>query len=152
MEAIKRNQHLGVKAILLDRDQTAITESLRKVREEGMENCFSFICGTTTLLEKICIKFEPHIIELVGFLDYRTEEKAIRLIARIKECLPDDGIFLSSNIRKNREKIFLDWLLLWPMIYRNEKEFGDLTYQGWFFTRQDKYFLRTISDSRNCRL
>jgi hypothetical protein len=36
------------------------------------------------------------------------------------------------NINKNREKMFLDWLLLWPMIYRNENELADILIQGGF--------------------
>jgi hypothetical protein len=38
----------------------------------------------------------------------------------------------SNLIRKNREKIFLDRVLIWPMIYRSEEEFADLLIHGGF--------------------
>ena len=87
---------------------------------------FSIVCNTTKCLEEVCADFQPHIIEMVGFLDYRPKNRAMELINQIKSFLPQPGIFLTCNINKNREKIFLDWLLLWPMIYRNEQEFAEL--------------------------
>jgi len=83
-------------------------------------------------MERAAAAFKPHIIEMVGFLDYRPRNKAIGLIKRIRACLPDGGAFLTCNIRKNREKIFLDWILLWPMIYRSEEEFAELLLGGGF--------------------
>ena len=69
---------------------------------------------------------------MIGFLDYRPRVKAIALISRIREYLPDGGFFLTCNIHHNREKIFLDWVLLWPMIYRTDAEFADLCVEGGF--------------------
>lgn len=132
IEAIKKCQQFKIKAVMLDIDLSAIDESKRNVKAYEFNESFSFICGSSSRLEEICNEFKPHIIEMVGFLDYRPKSKAIRLISRIKECLPNDGIFLTSNIRKNREKIFLDWLLLWPLIYRNENKFGELLITGGF--------------------
>ena len=83
-------------------------------------------------LERVCREFRPHIIEMVGFLDYMSKNKAIKLINRIKDYLPKGGIFLTCNINKNREKIFLDWVMLWPMIYRSESQFAELLLQGGF--------------------
>ena len=54
------------------------------------------------------------------------------MIDRIRSCLRENGLFITCNINKNREKIFLDWLLLWPMIYRNENQLADLLIQGGF--------------------
>jgi hypothetical protein len=37
-----------------------------------------------------------------------------------------------SNIHPNPEKPFLDWVLLWPMIYRSEAELAELLVEGGF--------------------
>jgi len=132
LEAIKRCPHLNIRAILIDADPTAIEEAGRMVSSCGLDEKFSIVCNTTKCLEEVCADFQPHIIEMVGFLDYRPKNKAIQLIDQIKSFLPQDGIFLTCNINKNREKIFLDWLLLWPMIYRNEQEFAELLIEGGF--------------------
>ncbi len=132
IEAMKRCPHLNVKAVLIDIDESAIEVSRQKAKEAGLEDSFTFVKGTTSLLEKICQDFRPHIIEMVGFLDYRPDDKAIRLISRIRKCLSSGGYLITCNIRRNREKIILDWVLLWPMIYRNEKQFVGLLTKGGF--------------------
>jgi len=136
IEAIQRHRHLNVKVVLIDIDKLAMEEAGKKVKEAGLENHFTFIHNATQILEKVCSDFHPHIVEMIGFLDYRPKEKAIRLIKRIKNCLPTNGIFLTCNIRKNREKPFLDWVLLWPMIYRSERQFADLFLQGGFSSQK----------------
>ena len=132
IEAMKRCPHLNVKAVLIDLDESAIEASRQKAKDFGLEDRFTFVKGTTSLLEKISQDFRPHVVEMVGFLDYRPNDKAIRLISRIRKCLLPGGYFLTCNIRKNREKILLDWVLLWPMIYRNEKQFARLLTKGGF--------------------
>jgi hypothetical protein len=132
IEAMKRNPHLTIRAILIDLDPTAIEEAGRMIRSCGLEDKFKIVCNTPKYLEEVCADFRPHMIEMVGFLDYRPQKQAVRLINRIKNLLPEKGLFLTCNINKNREKIFLDWVLLWPMIYRNEEEFSELLIEGGF--------------------
>ena len=64
--------------------------------------------------------------------DYIPEEKAVRLINFIKKFLPAGGYFLTGNIKWNREKIILDWVFLWPMIYRNERQLGGILARSGF--------------------
>ena len=132
VEALQRNPQFNIKAILVDADSTAIAEAKKTISSCGLDNRFSLICNSTKCLEEVCADFRPHIIEMVGFLDYRPRKQAIKLINRIRKCLPENGLFITCNINKNREKILLDWLLLWPMIYRDENELADLLIQGGF--------------------
>ena len=132
IEAVKRRKDLNINVVLIDLDTTAIEQAKKNVKAEGLENKFLFINDSTQALEEVCNKFKPQIIEMVGFLDYRPKEKAIRLISRIRDALPENGIFITCNIRKNREKIFLDWVLLWPMIYRSREELFKLILRAGF--------------------
>lgn len=125
LDAMKRRPDLNVKVLLIDSDESALNEARTLVRESDLESRFSYILDTTKALEKGCRRFKPHIIEMIGFLDYRPRQKAIALIDRIREQLPEGGVFLTCNIHPNREKIFLDWVLLWPMIYRTDAEFAN---------------------------
>jgi ubiquinone/menaquinone biosynthesis C-methylase UbiE len=131
-EAIKRCPGINVKATLIDSDPTAIEQAKKIAAASKMGKSFAFVCDRTTALERVCANFKPHIIEMVGFLDYRPKKQAVELIKRIIKCLPDEGIFITCNIRKNREKPLLDWVLLWPMFYRNEIEFSELLIEGGF--------------------
>lgn len=135
VEAMKRHTQLNIKAVLIDADISAINEAKQLIQKAGFNDQFSFVHNTTNALEKVAADFKPHIIEMVGFLDYRPRSQAIALIDRIRQQLPEGGCFITCNIRKNREKIFLDWILLWTMIYRSEEEFADLLVHGGFETK-----------------
>jgi hypothetical protein len=132
IEALQKNPKLNIKAILIDADSPAIAEANKTIKSSGLDDRFSLICNSSKCLEEVCVDFRPHIIEMVGFLDYRPQKQAIQLIDRIRNCLPENGLFITCHFNKNREKIFLDWLLLWPMIYRDENELADLLIQGGF--------------------
>ncbi len=129
---MKKYPHLNVKVLLLDADASAIGEAKKIVGEAGFNDRFSYVNDTTKVIEDVARVFQPHIIELMGFLDYRSRRQAITLIDLIRKQIPDGGIFITCNIRKNREKIFLDWVFIWPMIYRSEDEFADLIVHGGF--------------------
>lgn len=129
---MKRRPHLNVKVVLIDSDHSALDEARKLVSESGMTDRFSYVADTTKALEKVGREFKPHIVEMIDFLDYRPRSKAIALVSRIRDHLPEDGIFLTCNIRHNREKIFLDWVLLWPMIYMTDAEFADVMVEGGF--------------------
>ena len=132
IRAMEENPGLNVKAILLDTDKTALKEAERMVAEFGLQDNFRFVRGSSAMIEEICQDFHPHIIEMVGFLDYLFDDQAVDLIGRIKKILAPNGFFLTCNINKNPEKIFLDWTLLWPMIYRNEEQFSNVLIHGGF--------------------
>jgi hypothetical protein len=132
IQAMQRFPETPITVLLLDADAGAIAEAKAQVEVAGLGDRFSYVLGTTSVLEQCASDFNPHIIEMVGFLDYRPRLKAISLIARIRALLPDGGVFITSNICHNREKIFLDWILLWPMIYRSDTEFADVLIHAGF--------------------
>jgi len=132
IRAMQQCPKLNIKAILIDSDQTALDEAKKSINEAGLEDRFIVVLGKTDILEKVCRDFQPHVVEMIGFLDYRPTKKAIELIGRIRNVLPPGGVFVTCNIQKNPEKIFLDWELLWPMIYRSPKELSGLLIGGGF--------------------
>lgn len=132
VEAMKRRPDLNVKVLLIDFDESALTEAKKIVHAAGFDDRFSYVVDTTKVLEKAGDVFRPHIIEMMGFLDYRPQQKAISLIRRIRQQLPPGGVFLTCNIHPNPEKVFLDWVLLWPMIYRTDKELADVVVESGF--------------------
>lgn len=132
ISAMKDCPHMNVRVVLLDRDDTALEEADREFTRAGLREKCEIIQGTPRRIEEICSRFKPHIIEMVGFLDYQPGEKAIGLLSRIRESMGKDGVLITCNINHNREKVFLDWTLLWPMIYRSHSEFLDLLVQAGF--------------------
>jgi SAM-dependent methyltransferase len=136
IEAIAETSDINVKVTLLDLDATAIEYSKKLAEEYGVSRQISFIVGSTSHFEKAGDGLKPHIIEMVGFLDYRPDAKAVRLVRRIYEFLAPGGRFLTANIISNPERYFLLWVLNWGMIYRKPEELADIIIKAGFLPEQ----------------
>lgn len=67
------------------------------------------------------IKFD--IVEMVGFLDYVKDEKAVILFDQIYSVLSENGVFITGNIKDNTERRFVTDVAGWPnLIYRDEND------------------------------
>lgn len=112
-----------VDATFVDIDPTAIEHSQQLAISLGLEKNCIFIC---TALQSYLnrLNYQPDIIEMVGFLDYRPTEKAIYLIRDILKKLANNGFFLTANIIPNPERLFLEVVIEWKMIYRTSEELG----------------------------
>jgi hypothetical protein len=132
LHAIRQSGVRNVEVTVLDSDAAALDAVRVQVIDAGLADCVRFVQGTTRRLDALCVGRPPHIIEMIGFLDYRTDAKAIELIRTIYANLAPGGLFLTGNIHPNRERIFLDWVLLWPMIYRTADQLVNLLISGDF--------------------
>lgn len=132
LEAMEECRGLNIEAVFVDIEKGALEKAEELSEKYGLNGKVTFIRGTPKKLEEICSKFRPHLIEMVGFLDYQEYNRAVKLINQVYKCLEDGGIYITCNINYNREKIFLDWVLLWPMVYRNKDEFVKLLIEGGF--------------------
>ena len=127
-----KQKDIPIKAIFLDRDLTAIEHSKKLAQEAGVINQIIFINKTTRELEEVTRGFSPNIIEVVGFWEYRSKEKAIELIRRIYDLLLPNGVLLISSISPNLESLFSYYVGNWPMYYRNLKQFIEIITKGGF--------------------
>jgi len=135
LQELGQEASVNFKVVLLDVDQTAIDASRILVGKAGMLDKFVFVKASTRLVEEIMAKFKPHIVEMVGFLDYRPRDKAILLVSRIRRLLCQGGVFLTCNIRNNPERPLVDYCLMWPMIYRNPHKFAEIMIEAGFGPR-----------------
>jgi hypothetical protein len=126
----KKKFGITTKITLLDLDQSALDYSKNLAKQYGLNGDIVTIQGSTSDFESKVEK--PDIVELVGFLDYRPQEKAVRLADRIRAFLPDHGSFITANIIHNPEKWFMTVALDWPMIYRTKEEFKEVFQKGGF--------------------
>jgi hypothetical protein len=62
------------------------------------------------------------IVEMVGFFDYLDDEFAVSLLRRINSLLKDDGYLVAANVKNNPEKRFLNEIVNWKMVYRDEND------------------------------
>ncbi len=138
--SLKKANQGGVKihAVLLDLDPTAIEYSKKLAKKAGVIEQLSFVNKSTTFLEEVTKDFRPHVIEMVGFLEYRPYDKAIQLLQKIHHILAPDGILITSQIAPNTERIFLSIVVNWPMVYRTPTQFSEVITKAKFDTQKCK--------------
>jgi len=127
-----KKQNILIRALLLDLDPTAIEYSRNLAKEFNVLNQINFVNKSAHNIEESIGDFNPNIVEMVGFLEYRPKEKAVKLIQRIYNILQPEGIFITSNIRDNPEEFFLNYVIDWPMVYRSPEEFAEILTEGGF--------------------
>ncbi|GMQ94977.1 MAG: hypothetical protein BMS9Abin13_087 [Patescibacteria group bacterium] len=123
-----------IKAFLLDLDQSALEYAQKLARKYGVADQIEVSCTKISAVMSVAESFKPHIIEMLGLLDYIPEKKAVRLVRKIHDALPKSGVFLTCNIRHNPEQFFLGIVINWWMIYRTPKEFEGIISKGGFGT------------------
>lgn len=123
-EAKKRE--ILVRAVLIDLDKNAIEHSKRLAQKMKIENQITFINKPASFVKVIGKDFKPNLIEMIGFLEYRPFNKAVKLIKNIQQALENEGVFLVSQITYNLEMFFLKEVINWSMVYRKPKELAKI--------------------------
>jgi SAM-dependent methyltransferase len=128
IETIAKAKERGilVKGVLIDLDPTALEYSKKLAQEMKVENQLTFLNKTASAITGIGKNFKPNLIEMVGFLEYRPFDKAVKLVTSIYQVLEKEGIFLVSQIVPNAENFFLREVINWPMVYRKPKELAKI--------------------------
>lgn len=110
-----------LKGVLIDMNPMAIEYSKRLSQKLGVEKQFTFVNNKASIIDEIGKGFKPNIIEMVGFLEYRPFDKAVKLIRAIYQILDKEGVLITSQIAPNLERFFLKEIINWKMIYRTPK-------------------------------
>lgn len=108
---------------LIDLDPTAIDFASKLSHKLELQANCTFLNISTSVMDDYLTDFQPDIIEMVGFLEYRSKEKAIKLLKRLKDLVAVGGVVIVSQVRPNREMYFLRWVMNWPMVYRDRLQF-----------------------------
>jgi len=118
---------LSIDVFGVDRNEKAIIDAEKLASGFGIGNVFKGCQNTISgfLNENKHLKFD--IIEMVGFLDYVEDAKAIELFNQIHSALKEDGVFITGNVSDNSERRFITEVVGWPrLIFRDEKDLADL--------------------------
>lgn len=130
IEAIAELKDEGVTArvLLVDIDPSALAYASTLATQYGVLNQVTTIEASACKVAKIVrdLKFKPHVVEMVGLLDYLKKDKAIRLFTRIRSLLEKDGIFITCNIAPNSEMRFVHWVIDWEMTYRTSSDLAEI--------------------------
>ncbi len=131
MKEFKR-KGLIIKAIFLDLDPTAIDHSKTLANQAGVMGQITFVNKSARELEDVAKNFNPDVVEVVGFIEYRPKERAINLVKRIYNLLGQGGVLLISSVSPSLEIPFIHFVSNWPEIYRNLNQFIEILIKGGF--------------------
>lgn len=128
-----KEEGIKINAKLLDLSPDAISYSKKIATDFGVYDLITWHNDKASNFVIYCDEnWRPDIVEMVGFLDYLNQEKAILLCSKIYNVLVPGGIFITCNVKDNVERKFLEKILNWDMIYKNEKELAEILVEGGF--------------------
>lgn len=123
------DQNEKISALCLDIDPSALkyTDSLAKSFEHKAsvnflkDNLIKWALGTSTQT------IEPQdIIYSGGLFDYLDDDLFLMLVNRCHEHLNPGGVLIIGNFRQNPDRLFMDRLLEWRLIYRESEDLAKL--------------------------
>ncbi len=121
-----------VRAQLLDLDNSALEHAKILAQKAGVLDRLYFINKSSREIDPYIKNWRPQIIEMVGFLEYRSDSKTVSLIQRIYDLLDDNSVLLTSTVTPSAESFFLHHVINWPMIYRTPAQFERILQQTSF--------------------
>lgn len=131
-----RNKLVGhrPRILLVDRSRSALRYSEAMIREYKVGDVADWILVHAKIEDFIQDAQEKaDVVLVIGVTDYLEKRKAVEMVSRIYErILRPGGTLFTSNIIPNRERRFLDCVLDWPMIYRDEREVGEIMSESGF--------------------
>lgn len=122
-----RNQGVdthGIKVKNVDKSQKAIDLCKDNAEKVGIQNNFEWILADAREVRNLISGGSIDVVEMVGLLDYFSEEKGIEVIKQIYGTMKDGALFIVANVHPNREQRFVH-KTGWPdMYYREPKDLG----------------------------
>jgi len=121
-----------IKAILVDVDQEALNAAKEWANQHGVLDQIE--TRQANLSEEIGVfgDFKPHVVEMLGFLDYVNQDEAIRFVSNIQRSLDENGVLVTCNVNPNPEQYFIKWVINWPMVYRQPDDLMDIALKSGF--------------------
>jgi hypothetical protein len=84
------------------------------------------------------------VVEIVGLLDYFSDEKVEETFAGIFQILQAGGILITSNVNHNKEEKFITKVIDWPMVYRTAEDLAKLANRVGFDFQKMKVFYEPL--------
>jgi hypothetical protein len=108
-----------VEVINIDKSQKAIDLGKEIAEEFKLRHIFKWINDDARNIKLHVPDKTIDIAEMVGLLDYFSEEKGVEVIEQIHAALEDDGLLIIANVYPNNEVPFI-YKAGWPKMYYRE--------------------------------
>jgi len=140
----KKNLNCKIKVINIDKHQKAIDLSKEIARKFNLYKNFEWIKDDARNVKFLVSNNSIDIVEMVGLLDYFSDEKGIEVIGQIYNALKQKGLFIVGNIYPNVEMPFVR-KVGWPeMYYRMPNKLSKVLAKAGFSTNKGKIILEPL--------
>ena len=125
---INNLEKVKVNVTFLDKNEEAIFYSKDLVGKSNLTEKikFNWILDTANNFPNYFTDDKPNIIEMVGLLDYFSDEQVKKIFKTIKNNSEESFTLITANINNNKEKRFITNLVGWKMVYRSAEELAKL--------------------------
>lgn len=112
-----------LKVELLDLDANAIESTTQRLHEEGLAKHVRLTCGNALRLRRVKSIKQQDLIYSIGLIDYFNDKAVVMLLDQIYDALAPGGRVVLGNFhRDNSFKTFMDHVLEWKLIHRDEAD------------------------------
>ena len=112
----KNNLNCEIKVINIDKSQRAIDLSKEIAENFNLHESFEWIRDDARNIKFLVSKNSVDIVEMVGLLDYFSDEKGVEVVKQIYNVLKQKGLFIVGNVYPNVEMSFIR-RSGWPEMY-----------------------------------
>lgn len=87
-----------VRIWLIDRDADAFSYGRQCAHERGLERSVEFLQGDAREIRAVLPNVVPHVIKIVGLLEYLNDDHALRLFTAMRDVIHPDGKLLTHGL------------------------------------------------------
>jgi hypothetical protein len=121
-----------VKALLVDINGEALQVARKTAEEYGISDQIEIRKEDVFETQDAIRAFKPHIVEMLGLIDYKNKDTAIRLSKIANDVLEEGGVLITCNVMPNIERHFVTHAICWPAFYRTEEELFHIAKESGF--------------------
>ncbi len=111
------NPSAGIRLDLVDMNEASLRRAYRLAEARGISGCVAmYVARLQEFLADAEERYD--VVEMVGFLDYRTSKSVVLLTAAVRQVLKDGSLHLSAHILPCRWQFVTRWVIGWPLLIR----------------------------------
>lgn len=87
-----------VRISLIDLDSDSFEFGRQCAAERGLSDSVNFVQGDAREIRKVLPDVAPHVVKIVGLLEYLTDEQALQLFAAMRDVIQANGRLLTHGL------------------------------------------------------
>ncbi|HEY4260262.1 MAG TPA: class I SAM-dependent methyltransferase [Schlesneria sp.] len=88
----------NVRISLIDLDSDAFEFGRQCAAERGLQNSVNFVQGDAREIRRVLPDVSPHVVKIVGLLEYLTDEQALQLLTAMRDVIQSSGRLLTHGL------------------------------------------------------